>query len=138
MELLGYYNYSDKLNYDENRFLKNFEEIHENVVYFNEEKLVLGEKSNKNTNSIEQSIFNFKLESKDAEKYVYSITIIEEGSTFDFMALGKVEIYYQIRDSKIKLKQILVNGVINGPLHDKYNDCFNIRPEDYLHLLINE
>ncbi len=138
MELLGYYNYSDKLNYDENRFLMNFDKLHENVVYFNEEKNILGEKSNKIQNSIEQSIFNFKLESKDKEKYVYSITIIEEGTTFDFVALGKVEIYYQIRDSKIKLKQILVNGVINGPLHDRYNDCFNIRPEDYLHLLIND
>jgi len=131
MELLDYYNYSDKLNYDDKGFLINFDQIHKNVVYFNQKT-----ENDKNFNSFEQSIFSFNLEYNDNEKYIYSISIIEEGNAFDFVALGKVEIYYKIINSKIQIKNILVNGVINGELHDKYNDCFYIRPEHYLHLLI--
>ena len=54
MELLDYYNYSDKLNYDDKGFLINFDQIHKNVVYFNQKT-----ENDKNFNSFEQSIFSF-------------------------------------------------------------------------------
>ena len=98
MELLDYYNYSDKLNYDDKGFLINFDQIHKNVVYFNQKT-----ENDKNFNSFEQSIFSFNLEYNDNEKYIYSISIIEEGNAFDFVALGKVEIYYKIINSNIRL-----------------------------------
>ncbi len=129
MELIGYYNYEDKLNYDQNNFLINVENNSNNIVYFDFDE-------SKNKSNIGQSIFSFSLNSKDENKYVYDVMIKEQTNTAEFVAIGKVEIYYNIVDSNIKFKQILVNGVINGPLHDKYNDCFIIYIETYLHLLV--
>ena len=77
------------------------------------------------------------LELKDNTKYVYDISIIEEGTDFDFLSYGKVEIYYTYIDTYnvIKISKIIVNGVPNGILKDKYDDCFDIRPYKYIHIL---
>jgi hypothetical protein len=56
---------------------------------------------------------------------VYTVRVVESISTGTFVAFGTVE----VTDDG----QFTVNGVLDGPLHDKYNDCFDIYPRVYKH-----
>jgi hypothetical protein len=115
MELLGYKNTSTKIEYDENGFI-NFNEM----IFFGDDFLTTG-----------LSSFKCVLVEKTSDLYSYNITIQEESILGHYVADGKVNIYLENGN----IKEIFVNGVKYGKLHDKYNDCFSIYPEQYIHLI---
>lgn len=132
MELIGYYNYEDKFEYDDNGFL--IPPIDNSFIIF--DSIQKGSEYIKSDNYPEQALLKVYLELKDDIKYVYNISIIEEGTDFDFLSYGKVEIHYNyINDDISTIKKIIVNGISNGILKDKYDDCFDIRPSKYIHIL---
>jgi len=78
------------------------------------------------------SSFTCKLLSKSSDLYSYNVTVQEETLFGHFVANGKVDIYLE---NKNNIKEIFVNDVKDGKLHDKYGDCFFIYPEEYMHLI---
>lgn len=56
---------------------------------------------------------------------VYTVRVVESIPTGTFVAFGTVEVS---DDGEFR-----VNGVVDGPLHDKYDDCFHIYPRVYKH-----
>jgi hypothetical protein len=115
MELLGYKNTSTKIEYDENGFI-NFNEM----IFFGDDLLTTG-----------LSSFKCVLVEKTSDLYSYDIIIQEETTSGHFVACGKVNIYLENGN----IKEIFVNGVKDGKLYDKYDDCFSIHPEQYIHLI---
>jgi len=105
------------LYYDKKGFL---EKKPHRVIYFNENS------TTDNTISFTYEL----LEIKD-NYYKYYICIQEEITRAHFVATGIVEFFLQGKN----IISIVVNGVENGKLHDKYDDSFDIRPEDYLHII---
>ena len=124
LTLLNYENHSDTLEYDENGFLvgpiSNDTEIH---IYFQDGNHYKEDRS--------YSAFFAKLISKNKNEYIYSIRIAESIPNGDFLALGTVKIMYNYN----KITSVYVNDVLNGMLEDRYNDCFDIYPFRYIHLL---
>lgn len=129
--LLDSFNKNHIFNYDENGFLmqsdnKNKDSLIEFNLYYDEEGI---EKISSS------SIFlSFQHIKKIDNVYSYNISIIEETPTADFHAFGIVEIHYN--DGNIN--KIIVNHKENGYLHDKYNDCFDIKPDHYMHLIYSK
>jgi hypothetical protein len=126
LSLLNYENHTVTLEYDENGFLIgpiNNENDTEISIYFQD-----GNHFNHNGS---YSAFFAQLISKDKNEYIYSVRVSESIPNGDFLALGTVKIMY---DSN-KITNIYVNDVINGLLHDRYDDVFDIAPSDYIHLL---
>jgi len=128
LTLLNYENHTvkDILEYDENGFLvcpiNNENDTHISI-YFQD--------GNRFHHNGSYSGFFAELISKTDTEYIYSISVFESIPNGDFLALGTVKIMY---DSN-KITNIYVNDVLNGLLHDRYNDCFDIAPSDYIHLL---
>jgi hypothetical protein len=117
MELLGCLiepQYVNDLNYDSNGFLTGSQQ-----VFFND------------THSL-VSFYYSLLENND-NYYKYNITIQEEWSYASSVAYGTVEIFVDNN----KINKVIVNDIENGTLKDKYNDCFDINPNKYLHLIYN-
>lgn len=99
-----------------------------NIIIFDDDgKLLELQQYYSDSNDDEASIFILK-----QEPGVYSVRIAESISTGKFVASGTV----QLTDKG----EFLVNGVLDGSLHDQYNDCFNIYPGEYKHFfgLTNE
>jgi hypothetical protein len=124
MELLGYLNYETPVTYDENYFINSTD------IYFSydEDKSLLNI-----SNGGDGSRIHIQLKEKTTSRYIFSITIIETANYYQNVASGNVEIYY----NQDGIEKILVNGVEGGYLEDKYQDCFNISPDRYLHILYN-
>jgi hypothetical protein len=126
LTLINYENNTVTLEYDENGFLvgpignENDTEI---SIYFQD-----GNRFNHNGS---YSAFFAQLITKTDTEYIYSIRVSESIPNGDFLALGSVKIMY---DSN-KITNIYVNDVMNGLLHDRYDDVFDIAPSDYIHLL---
>ncbi len=118
MELLGYTNNTDKLEYDENGFI-----IPKEMVFFGESFDTTGTTS-----------FKCELLEKTNESYKYNVTIQEENSHGHFVANGTVQIFYD-PVSPEEIKEIFVNDIKDGKLRDKCADCFSIYPEYYIHLM---
>lgn len=116
MEFLGYKNTSTKIEYDENGFIK-FNEM----IFFGDKYETTGISS-----------FTCKLVEKTSSSYNYGITVQEEIISGHFVAYGNINIHLE-KDNSIK--EIFVNGVKDGKLYDKYDDCFSIYPEQYIHLI---
>jgi hypothetical protein len=124
MELLGYLNYETPVTYDENYFINSTD------IYFSYDE----DKSLLNTsNGGDGSRIHITLKEKTTSRYIFSITIIETVNYYQNVAFGNVEIYY----NQDGIEKILVNGIEDGYLEDKYDDCFDISPESYLHILYN-
>ncbi len=118
VQLLGYlYNEKDEgpILYDENRF----------IIPNKMNRYFFG-----NYGSSYSSLA-IELISKTDSKYMYDITIVEGTQTSTFVASGKVEIYF----THNQIEKIIVNGVDDGSLNDKYNDCFTIYPHKYINIL---
>ena len=116
MELLGYKNTSANVEYDEHGFI-NFDRM----IFFGDDWYTTGISS-----------FKCTLVGKTSELYSYDVTVQEETNLGHSVAHGKVDIHLKNGN---EIKEIFVNGVKNGKLHDKYNDCFSIYPEEYIHLI---
>jgi hypothetical protein len=122
MLLLGYLNNTNNFKYDEYGFLI----PEDNIIFFGDD--------------FEKGLASFYciLKEKTDNKYVYYISITEEMGRFHFVSKGNVEIYYNITEnSNSSINNIIVNGIENGILKDKYGDNFNITPNIYVHLLFN-
>jgi hypothetical protein len=126
LTLLNYENHTVTLEYDEYGFLigpignENDTEI---SIYFQD-----GNRFNHNGS---YSAFSAQLITKTDTEYIYSIRVSESIPNGDFLALGTVKIMYDCN----KIINIYVNDVLNGLLHDRYDDVFDIAPSDYIHLL---
>jgi hypothetical protein len=69
-------------------------------------------------------------------EYTYNLQLSLDDGYGIFTAYGQVKIYCSTDEQNNKyIADVLVNGVSNGPLHDKYNDCFDIYPYEYLPFL---
>ena len=124
LTLLNYENHTVTLEYDENGFLVGpFDNDNEISIYFQD-----GNRFNDNGS---YSAFFAQLISKDKNEYIYSVRVCESILNGDFLALGTVKIMYDYN----KITNIYVNDVMNGLLHDRYDDVFDIAPSDYIHLL---
>jgi hypothetical protein len=122
--LLNYENNTDILEYDENGFLVGpFDNDTEISIYFQD--------CNRFHHNGSYSAFFAELITKTDTEYIYSVRVSESIPNGDFLALGTVKIMY---DSN-KITHIYVNDVLNGLLHDRYGDLFDIDPSDYIHLL---
>jgi hypothetical protein len=130
-ELLGLINNQHKFNYDENGFLMQSDNIHnDSMIEFNvyyDEKCI-------EQKSSDIHFFNFRQVKKSDNVYVYDISVIEETQKSDFLAFGIVEIHYD----GVDITKIIVNNVENGCLKDKYDDCFNIKPFCYMNLIYSK
>ena len=119
-ELLGY-PFNDNFNnsvisYDENGFISN-------------KYIALNFKDENGDNA---SIFIHLIEKND-EYYLYHIQITEYADV-GFGGVGHsddIKIYY----NQGIIDNIVVDGVVDGPLRDKYNDSFNITPNMYVHII---
>ncbi len=93
------------------------------------------------TFSDEEAFFSIKLLSfnvlnSSVSEYTYNLNLSLDDGHGQYVAYGEVKIYYSTDENDNKyISDVLVNGVSNGPLHDKYNDCFNIYPYEYLPIL---
>ena len=126
LTLLGYqYNYEiePEFIYDNNGFIIPNNSDNMNQYFFGD--------YGSNYSSI-----NIVLVSKSDNKYIYDIEIIERIPSGTFIASGTVEIDYNNQYQEInKIEKIIVNGVEDGLLNDIYNDCFDIYPYKYIHIL---
>jgi hypothetical protein len=120
MELLGNYNFTNNFKYDSNGFL--IVESFIDIIFF--------DKTINKTKEDFQSTLSVSLKNKTNNTYTFDITVTETYS-YQNVAKGTVEIQYD----KNNITSVLVNGVQNGSLEDKYSDCFNIYPHRYLHIL---
>jgi hypothetical protein len=120
MEFYGYTNNTIKLEYDINGFLilDKTEYIEFQSPYHQNE-----------TYSMSISCLQ-----KNETHYTYDLSIIKESNYGNSVAFGKVKIYYD----ESGITSILVNDEENAYLHDRYDDCFDISPEAYRHLLYNK
>ena len=68
--------------------------------------------------------------------YTYHIHLSFDDGYGHYIAHGNV-IITCIKDEQNNryISDINVNGTHNGALHDRYNDCFDIYPYEYLHIL---
>ena len=120
MEFMGYKNDQDTLVYDSNGFL----DIDlTKIIFFT---------SPYNDNNI-RSIAIALLQKTD-EYYEYHLNVVSESNYGNSVANGDVKIYYD----ESGITSILVNDEENAYLHDRYDDCFDISPEAYRHLLYNK
>ncbi len=103
---------NNKLIYDSNGFLTGSQ-----LVFFDSENFVV--------------LFSYTLLDNNNDYYAYNINIKEEWNRGSSIAYGKVELF--LKNNKID--KVIVNNVENGMLFDKYNNCFNISPREYLHLI---
>ena len=128
MELLDYFNYTDKFTYDENNFLK----IEQDKDMRFEFRTYIEDK-----NSLDSPLQNdyvrlfIMLKCKTETYYEFQIGICEYSGYYINTASGNVKIYYDQNG----INKVLVNDVENGILEDRYNDCFDITPQRYLHIL---
>ena len=130
IEVLGLANKYHNFKYDENGFLEPSTIIYnDSMIEFNTYT-----EDGKEMKSHDTIFFTFRLITKSDTKYIYDITIIEETPTNDFLAHGKVEICLDNQ----QISKIIVNDIENGYLHDKYNDCFNIKPSDYMGVIYSK
>jgi hypothetical protein len=129
MELLGYFNYEIQPGYDENNFL-NIEnpDVYSRVIFKYD---ITGDKVIDESMVNDYVLLSVNLNKKTESYYSYHIYIVECWNTHENVALGDVEIYY----NQFGIEKILVNGVENACLEDRYKDCFNISPDSYLHIL---
>ena len=126
LDLLNYENKTVELEYDDNGFLISQINSEDGInIYFQEGEHFYQDGS--------YSVFYAKLITKTDTEYIYSIQITESIPTGDFVALGTVKIIYDSNNKKIS--KIYVNDIEDGMLHDKYDDCFDVYPSTYIHLL---
>ncbi len=126
LNFLNYENKTVKLEYDDNGFLIGQINSGNNInIYFQD--------GNHFRQDGSYSAFFAKLITKTDTEYIYSIRVAESIPNGDFLALGTVKIIYDSNNKKIS--KIYVNDIEDGMLHDKYNDCFDIYPSSYIHLL---
>lgn len=132
MEILGYYNFEIQPSYDENHFLDiKDDNQYSRVICKNEiESKELLDSSLKD----DYLLLSIHLNKKTESYYSFHIYIVECWGRHENVALGDVDIYYN-QDS---IEKILVNGIKDACLEDRYNDCFNISPDRYLHILYNK
>ncbi len=131
MELLGYVNNDIKPGYDENNFLKiENPDVYSQIIFKND---MIGEEFVDSSLADDYLLLSVNLNKKTELYYSFHIYIVECWGTHENVAFGDVEIYY----NQDGIEKILVNGVEGGCLKDKYQDCFNISPESYLHILYN-
>ncbi len=131
MELLDYFNYEIHTSYDENNFLKiENPDVYSRIIFKNN---ITGDESIDSSLVNDYVLLSVNLNKKTDSYYSYHIYIVECWSTHENVARGDVEIYY----NQSGIEKILVNGVENACLEDKYQDCFNISPDRYLHILYN-
>lgn len=124
LTLLNYENHTVTLEYDENGFLVGpFDNDNEISIYFQD--------GNRFHHDGSYSAFFAQLITKTDTEYIYSVRVCESITNGDFLALGTVKIMYDCN----KITYIYVNDVLNGLLHDRYDDVFDISPSDYIHLL---
>ncbi len=129
MELLGYFNYEIQPSYDENNFL-NIEnpDVYSQVIFKNDITDINSSLSH------DYVLLSVNLNKKTDSYYSFHIYIVECWGRHENVALGDVEIYY----NQTGIEKILVNGIEDGFLEDRYKDCFNISPDSYLHILFNQ
>lgn len=126
LKLLDYENKTVELEYDENGFLINQINSEDGIyIYFQEGEHFYQDGS--------YSVFYANLIRKINNEYIYSIQITESIPMANFVATGTVKIIYDSNNKQIS--KIYVNDIEGGMLHDKYNDCFDIYPSSYIHLL---
>ena len=132
MEILGYYNFEIQPSYDENHFLDiKDDNQYSRVICKNEiESKELLDSSLKD----DYLLLSIHLNKKTESYYSFHIYIVECWGRHENVALGDVDIYYN-QDS---IEKILVNGIKDACLEYRYNDCFNISPDRYLHILYNK
>ena len=81
-----------------------------------------------NLNSVEQS--------GTSSKYSYLVNMSYETGHYTNVAYGDVVFScYKDENGVTQIQDITVNGEPNGCLHDKYNDCFDISPLEYMDIL---
>ncbi len=72
-------------------------------------------------------------------EYTYNLSMKLDDGHGTYVAYGEIKIYCAVDENNKKyLADVLVNNVSNGPLHDKYDDCFDIYPYEYLHILCQD
>lgn len=121
MDFLNYKNDDIHLDYDDNGFL--FLEKSKSIYF------------KPNFSKIDSLIsFNIDYIFKNDMYYKYNISVIQECTYGNSVAHGEVEIYY----NESGLQNIIVNGKPFGDLTDRYNDCFEISPDSYIHLIYNK
>jgi hypothetical protein len=81
-----------------------------------------------NLNSVEQS--------GTSSKYSYRVDMSYETGHYTNVAYGDVVFScYKDENGVTQIHDIIVNGEPNDCLHDKYNDCFDIYPLEYMDIL---
>jgi hypothetical protein len=81
-----------------------------------------------NLNSVEQSGTSYK--------YSYRVNMSYETGHYTNVAYGDVVFScYKDENGVTQIQDIIVNGEPNDCLHDKYNDCFDIYPLEYMDIL---
>ena len=123
LELLGYpldSDIGDNISYDENGFII----LNNNGLYSS----LFFEDENQ-----DKATMFIHLREKTDTYYNYSIQVNETaGVAYGGVGYGEdVKIYYV----NGIISRITVNGVENGNLHDQYDDCFNIKPDMYMHII---
>ena len=126
LELLGYA-YSHHLNdnkmtdlpisYDENGFII-IDKTYMTIMF-------------KDSDGNRATIFIHQNEKTD-KYYQYSIQVNETAGVASG-GIGSGDVKININDGVIT--SIVVDGVENGCLRDMYNDCFNIKPDMYMHII---
>ena len=131
IKLLGLLNKYHSFKYDENGFLVQSDQIYnDSMIEFN----IYIDKNEQEMKTQSPLFFSFRLITKSDTKYVYDISIIEETPSNDNHAYGIVEIYLDNN----QITKIIVNDVEDGDLHDKYNDCFDIKPSGYMGVICSK
>lgn len=132
MELLGYHNFEIHPSYDENNFLKIEDpDTYSKIIFHN---LIEGESLLDTSIDHDYLLLSVNLNKKTESYYSYHIYIVECWGTHENVALGDVDIYY----NQTGIEKILVNGVENAFLEDRYKDSFDISHYRYLHILYNQ
>jgi len=84
-----------------------------------------------NLNSVEQS--------GTSSKYSYRVDMSYETGHYTNVAYGDVVFScYKDENGVTQIQDIIVNGEPNDCLHDKYNDCFDIYPLEYMDILTHK
>ena len=130
MEFCGYTNKTDKIDYDSNGFAI----IPSNPKEF---QFTFYPTNQKDTDYVKEEYIIFvSLMNKCESYYTYYLRIILESNVgyLGGVAIGEVKIYFD----RNGISKVFVNDIENGNLIDRYDDCFDISPDEYLHLLFNK
>ncbi len=127
LELLGYA-YSHHLNDNKNEDLPISYDENGFIIINKTYMTIMFEDSERN-----RAIIFIHQKEKTDKYYQYSIQVNETAGV-GYGGIGFSEdVKININDGLIT--NIVVDGVENGSLRDMYNDCFNIKPDMYMHII---